>query len=163
VDLRAYLPRLGKAAGIVMLRRNSEAMSIHLEKITFHIAPGTHAVILLDKTGWHRSAGLIVPPEHHAHAAAAQLPRVQPCREGLADHARQPLGEPHPLAHEDSAGHCCFVRNKHLDQLGTSCPSASGKGHKNSDQCTLKYPTTSEAAVFTNSLMLFNSATQDGS
>jgi len=36
-------------------------MSMHLEEIAFHIARGAHAVLLLDKAGWHGSAELIVP------------------------------------------------------------------------------------------------------
>jgi hypothetical protein len=32
-----------------MPRRKSEAMSMHLEEIAFHVAPGAHAVLLLDQ------------------------------------------------------------------------------------------------------------------
>jgi len=28
-----------------LLRRNSEAMRLHLEEIAFHVAPGAHAVL----------------------------------------------------------------------------------------------------------------------
>jgi hypothetical protein len=55
-------PAEGKAAGIVMPRCNSEAMSMHLDEIAFHVAPGAHAVLLLDQAGWHGSAELVVPP-----------------------------------------------------------------------------------------------------
>ena len=34
-----------------MPRCNSEAMNMHLEEISFHVAPGTHAVLLLDQAG----------------------------------------------------------------------------------------------------------------
>ena len=57
----AICPAAGKGAGIVMPRCNSEAMSMHLEEIAFHVAPGAHAVLLLDQAGWHGSAELIVP------------------------------------------------------------------------------------------------------
>ena len=39
-----------------MPKCNSEAMSMHLEEIAFHIAPGAHAVVVLDQAGWHGSA-----------------------------------------------------------------------------------------------------------
>mgnify|MGYP000207970271 CR=1 FL=1 len=34
---------------------------MHLEEIAFHVAPGAHAVLLLDQAGWHGSAELVVP------------------------------------------------------------------------------------------------------
>jgi hypothetical protein len=40
---------------------NSEAMEMHLAEIAFHIAPGAHAVLLLDQAGWHGSRDLAVP------------------------------------------------------------------------------------------------------
>ena len=51
----------GKAAGIVMPRCDSEAMSTHLKEIAFHVATSAHAVLLLDWAGWHR-VELVVPP-----------------------------------------------------------------------------------------------------
>lgn len=35
---------------------------MHLEEISFHVASGAHAVVLLDQAGWHGSAELVVPP-----------------------------------------------------------------------------------------------------
>ena len=55
-----------------MPRCNSEAMSMHLEEIAFHVAPGAHAVLLLDQAGWHGSAELFVPENRH-NAIAATL------------------------------------------------------------------------------------------
>ena len=40
---------------------NSETMSLHLEEISNHVAPGAHAVVILDQAGWHGSAALVVP------------------------------------------------------------------------------------------------------
>ena len=34
---------------------------MHLEEIAFHVAPGAHAVVILDQAGWHGSAELVVP------------------------------------------------------------------------------------------------------
>ncbi|MEG8223323.1 hypothetical protein OSJ57_22345 [Sphingomonas sp. HH69] len=52
----------GKAAGIVNPRCTGEAMSMHLDEIVFHVAPGAHDVLLLDQAGWRRCAELVVPP-----------------------------------------------------------------------------------------------------
>lgn len=57
----AICPAEGNGAGSLTPRCNSGAMSMHLEEIAFHVAPGAHAVLLLDQAGWHGSAELIVP------------------------------------------------------------------------------------------------------
>ena len=36
-------------------------MSLHLQEIAQAIAPGAHAVLLLDRAGWHQSRRLVVP------------------------------------------------------------------------------------------------------
>ncbi len=74
----AICPAQGKAAGIVMPRCNSEAMSLHLEEIAFHIAPGAHAVILLDQAGWHGSAELVVPPNMTLMSLPPRCPELNP-------------------------------------------------------------------------------------
>jgi len=40
---------------------NTEAMNKHLEEIAKAVAPGAHAVLVLDGAGWHGSRELIVP------------------------------------------------------------------------------------------------------
>jgi hypothetical protein len=36
-------------------------MSLHLTEISRHVAPGAHAIIVLDGAGWHGAADLAVP------------------------------------------------------------------------------------------------------
>jgi len=59
---------------------------MHLEEIAFNVAPGAHAVLLLDQAGWHGSAELIVP-DNITLVLAATLPRAEPGRECMAVHA----------------------------------------------------------------------------
>jgi len=40
---------------------NTDAMARHLAAIAGKVAPGQHAVLLLDRAGWHMSAHLVVP------------------------------------------------------------------------------------------------------
>lgn len=37
-------------------------MNLHLAKIAETVAPGAHAVLLVDKAGWEMSARAVVPP-----------------------------------------------------------------------------------------------------
>jgi hypothetical protein len=36
-------------------------MTLHLEEISQAVAPGAHALVLLDQAGWHQSKRLVVP------------------------------------------------------------------------------------------------------
>ncbi len=51
----------GKAAGLVLPRCTTDGMSLHLEEISQAVAPGAHALVLLDQAGWHQSKRLVVP------------------------------------------------------------------------------------------------------
>jgi chromate transport protein ChrA len=41
-----------------MPRCNTEAMNLHLAEIATQIAPGAHAVLLVDQAGWHLSGNV---------------------------------------------------------------------------------------------------------
>ena len=58
----AICPREGKAAGLVLPRCDTEAMGLQLAEVSVAVAPGAHAVLLLDQAGWHMSDKLAVPP-----------------------------------------------------------------------------------------------------
>jgi transposase len=43
---------------------NIEAMSLHLAEISTQVAPGAHAVIILDGAGWHQTGGKLRVPDN---------------------------------------------------------------------------------------------------
>jgi hypothetical protein len=55
----AVCPSEGKAA-LIMPICNTAAMNHHLSEISSQVAPDAHAVVILDRAGWHRSQGLVV-------------------------------------------------------------------------------------------------------
>jgi hypothetical protein len=57
----AICPARGVGAGLVLPWCNSMTMNLHLAEISQAVAPGAHAVVLLDHAGWHTSAKLKVP------------------------------------------------------------------------------------------------------
>jgi len=59
----AVCPEKVKAAGLVMPCDNTEAMSLHLAEISQVVAKGTHAILLLDRAGWHITDKLNVPDQ----------------------------------------------------------------------------------------------------
>ena len=104
----AVCPKQGKGAGLVLPRCNIEAMNLHVEprgspdlaEIALAVAPGAHAIVLLDQAEWHTSKKLIVP----SNITLVPLPPKCPepwrrarhaSRERLAVHARQLALEPH--------------------------------------------------------------------
>lgn len=57
----AICPAEGKGAALVMRHCNSEAMDMHLAEISSRVAPGAHAVLMLDQAGWHMPGRLAIP------------------------------------------------------------------------------------------------------
>ena len=112
----AICPAEGKAAGIVMPRCNSEAMSIHLEEFAFHVAPGAHAVLILDQAGWHGSAELVVPTNITLMPLPPRCPELNPV-ENIWQFMRDNwLSNRIFSSYDDIVDHCCFAWNKLVDQ-----------------------------------------------
>ena len=57
----AICPQEGKAVGLILPWCNTTMMNLHLAAISTDVAPGRHAVLLLDQAGWHLSSELQVP------------------------------------------------------------------------------------------------------
>src|SRR5690348_11788528 len=53
----AVCPLEGKAAALIMPICNTAAMNHHLREISSQVAADAHAVVILDRAGWHRSRG----------------------------------------------------------------------------------------------------------
>src|SRR3546814_1128664 len=53
--------RKAKARRSSSPRCNTQAMTLHLAEISAAVAPGAHAVLLLDQAGWHNSRALEIP------------------------------------------------------------------------------------------------------
>ena len=112
----AICPAEGKAAGIVMPRCNSEAMSMHLEEIAFHVAPGAHAILLLDQAGWHGSAELVVPPNITLMPLPPRCPELNPVENVWQFMRDNWLSNRIFKSYDDIVDHCCFAWNKLIDQ-----------------------------------------------
>jgi hypothetical protein len=57
----AVCPERAIGAGLVLPHVNAEAMGLHLAEIGRHVAPGAHALVVLDGAGWHGAGDLTVP------------------------------------------------------------------------------------------------------
>jgi transposase len=57
----AICPAEGTGAALVMPRADTRAMQAHLKEISRNVTPGAHAVLLLDRAGWHTTSKLSIP------------------------------------------------------------------------------------------------------
>jgi len=57
----AVCPSRDTGAAIIMPYANTAAMRKHLEEISRAVAPGAHAIVILDQAGWHTTRKLKVP------------------------------------------------------------------------------------------------------
>jgi hypothetical protein len=57
----AVCPARGAVAGLVLPTVNTSAMSAHLAEISCNVAPGAHAVLILNGAGWHGANALVIP------------------------------------------------------------------------------------------------------
>ena len=104
----AICPREGKAVGLILPKCNTEAMQLHLDEIAKDVAPGRHAVLLLDPAGWHMSGKLDVPDKSHAHAPP-ELNPIENVWEFMRDNW---LSNRIFLNPEDTIDHCRQAWNK---------------------------------------------------
>ena len=57
----AVCPDRTATAALVLPRADTEAMNLHLVEIGRAVAPGAHAMLILDGAGWHGGKNLVVP------------------------------------------------------------------------------------------------------
>ena len=120
-----------------MPRCNGEAMSMHLEEIAFHVAPGAHAVVLLDQAGWHGSAELVVPHNITLMPLPPRCPELNPVENVWQFMAT--TGSPTASSNPTTISSTTAATPGTSSQInhGASCPSGYANGHMSSDQRVL--------------------------
>lgn len=115
----AICPKKSKAAGLVLPYCNTEAMSLHLAEIAAAVAPGAHAVLLLDQAGWHLSNRLVVPPNITLVPLPPKCPELNPV-ENLWQFIRDNwLSNRIFRSYDDILDHCCHAWNRLIAQPWT--------------------------------------------
>lgn len=112
----AICPKAGKGAALVMPRCDTEAMNLHLVEISKAVAPGAHAVLLLDQAGWHTTAKLAVPANITLLPLPPRCPELNP-QENVWQFIRNNwLSNRVFQSYADILDHCCDAWNKLVDQ-----------------------------------------------
>ena len=112
----AICPREGKDAALVLRRCNTAAMSLHLAEITTAIAPGAHAVLLMDQAAWHLSHHLIVPPNITILPLPAKCPELNPVENVWQFMRDNWLSNRVFQSYDAILDHCCEAWNKFTAQ-----------------------------------------------
>jgi transposase len=115
----AICPALGKAAGLVLPSCNTEGMVLHLAEISRAVAPGAHAVVLLDQAGWHLATELTVPDNITLLPLPPKCPELNPV-ENIWQFIRQNwLSNRIFSGYKDILDHCEYAWKKLASQPWT--------------------------------------------
>jgi DDE superfamily endonuclease len=84
----AICPARGTGAALAMPYADTEAMQLHLEEVSRVVRRGAHAVLLLDRAGWHTSRRLAVPKNITLLFLPSRAPELNPV-ENIWQYLRQ--------------------------------------------------------------------------
>jgi transposase len=91
-------------------------MNLHLAEIARNVAPGAHAVLLLDQAGWHMTDKLNVPPNVTIMPLPAKCPELNP-QENFWQFLRDNrLSNRVFKSYDDIVNHCCDAWNSLVEQ-----------------------------------------------
>lgn len=84
----AICPARGTGAALMLPLANTDAMQLHLEAIADTLAPDAHAVVLMDRAGWHNADRLEVPDNLTIILLPSRSPELNPA-ENVWQYLRQ--------------------------------------------------------------------------
>ncbi len=112
----AICPAEGKGAGLVLPRCTTEAMALELAEISQAVAPGAHAIVLLDQAGWHLSKRLKVPANITLVPLPAKAPELNPMENVWQFLRDNWLSNRVFTSYKDILDHSCAAWNRLVDQ-----------------------------------------------
>ncbi len=110
LHLRAICPEKGKGAALVLPRCATSAMNAHLAEIS-------HAVLILDGTGWHGAADLVVPDNVTLLTLPSRAPELNPVGNAWQFMRENWLGDRIFDSYEDILDQCCAASDTACTKL----------------------------------------------
>ena len=107
----AVCPARGVAAGLVLPTVNTEAMNAHLAEIARSVAPGAHALLILDGAGWHGAAAIVVPDNLSLLTLPPYSPELNPVENVWAYIRANKLAISVFESYDDIVDACCNAWN----------------------------------------------------
>lgn len=112
----AICPAEGKGAGLVMPWCDTQAMAEHLKVVSAEVAPGAHAILLLDQARWHVSKNLSVPDNITLVPIPPRSPELNPVENVWQFLRENWLSNRVFQSYDDIVAHCCESWKKLMDQ-----------------------------------------------
>ncbi|WP_224006042.1 IS630 family transposase [Aureimonas sp. SA4125] len=112
----AVCPQKGKGAGLVLPYCDTGAMNQHLAEISRAVDPGAHAVLILDRAGWHMTPKLVVPENITLLFLPPHAPELNPVENVWQFMRDNWLSNRIFIDYDDIVTHCCEAWNKLVDQ-----------------------------------------------
>ena len=103
-------------AGLVLPRRNTQAMQWHLDEISSQVAPGAHAVLVIDRAAWHTTGKLTVPPNITLLLLPPRAPELNPVENIWLFMRDNWLSNRIFKSYDEIVAICCEAWNKLIDQ-----------------------------------------------
>jgi len=91
-------------------------MSLHLAEIATEVAPGAHAMLLLDQAGWHLSSQLVVPSNITIVPLPPKCPELNPVENVWQFMRDNWLSNRVFTSYVDILDHCCDAWNKLVEK-----------------------------------------------
>lgn len=112
----AICPAKGKGAGLVLPWCNTHAMNLHLQEIGAAVAPGAHAVLIVDQAGWHLTPRLKTPDNITILPLPPRAPELNPVENVWQFMRENWLSNRVFHDYEQIVALCCDAWNKLTDQ-----------------------------------------------
>jgi transposase len=91
-------------------------MTLHLNEIAHAVAPGAHALVLVDQAGWHQAKRLVIPANITLVLLPAKAPELNPV-ENIWQFMRENwLSNQIFPSYTAILDHCCAAWNKLVDR-----------------------------------------------
>jgi transposase len=91
-------------------------MNLHLAEISLNVAPGAHAVLLMDQAGWHLTPKLKLPANISVIAIPSKCPELNP-QENVWQFMRDNwLSNRVFGSYDEIVNQCCDAWNKLVEQ-----------------------------------------------
>ena len=74
----ALCPARGVGAGMALPFADTDTMQLHIDEIARYVAKGAHAVLLMDRAGWHTTGNLIWPKNITPILLPSRAPELNP-------------------------------------------------------------------------------------
>jgi transposase len=92
------------------------AMNLHLAEIAKNVAPGAHALLLVDQAGWHVTDKLAVPTNITIMPLPPKCPELNPTENVWQFIRDNWLSNRVFKSYDDIVDHCCDAWNKLVEQ-----------------------------------------------